>query len=114
MKIPSSLENFKILNFFTIWALRATVSKKYLPLIFALHDSQKFREGGLREGVAQNLSQIAPQFCAKLPVFRFMHQRKGAQNYRKCAAGLKVNFGQFFAKIFPQKLVMTKIIRFLT
>ena len=36
------------------------------------------------------MSQIASQICAKLPVFRFVHQRKGAQNCRKFVANLKV------------------------
>ena len=46
---------------------------------------QKSREGGVRA----NLSQIARQICAKLPVFRFVHQRKVAQHCRKFVANLK-------------------------
>ena len=49
-------------------------------------------------GRCANLSQIAHQICRKTwLVFRFVHQRKGAQNCRKFVANLKVNFGQFYA-----------------
>ena len=60
---------------------------------------QKSREGGRsRKGALRKLSQIARQICAKLPVFRFVHQTKGAQNCRKFVVNLKVNFGQFLCK----------------
>ena len=42
--------------------------------------------GALRKFVANRARQI----CAKLPVSRFVHQRKGAQNRRKFVANLKV------------------------
>ena len=41
------------------------------------------RRGHSRRGRCANLSQIARQICAKLLVFRFVHQRKGAQICRK-------------------------------
>ena len=53
---------------------------------------------GVREGgVAQICRKLRAKICAKLPVVRFAYQRKGAQNYRKFVANLKVNFGQFYA-----------------
>ena len=55
------------------------------------------KKGPFAKGRCVNLSQIARQICAKLPVFHFVHQRKGAQNCRKFVANLKVNFGQVYA-----------------
>ena len=55
------------------------------------------RRGRSRGGRCANLSQIVRQIYAKWPVFRFVHERKGAQNCRKFVANLKVNFGQFYA-----------------
>ena len=56
-----------------------------------------FVRGALRKLVAN----CAPS-CANLPVFRFVHPRKGAQNCRRFVVNLKVNFGQFYANIpFP-------------
>ena len=56
-----------------------------------------FARGALRKFVAN---------CApNLPKIGFVHQRKGAQNCRKCVANLKVNFGQFYANTpFPMPL----------
>ena len=48
------------------------------------------RRGRSREGRCANLSQSARQICAKLPLFRFVHQRKGVQNCRKFVVNLKV------------------------
>ena len=59
--------------------------------------SEILRRGRSRRGRCANLSQIERQICAKLPVFRFVHQRKGAQRCRKFVANSKVNFGQFYA-----------------
>ena len=59
---------------------------------------QKSREGGRsRGGRCANFTQVARQICDKLPVFLFVHQRKGAQNCRKFVANSKVNSGQFYA-----------------
>ena len=41
------------------------------------------RRGRSRGGRCANLSQIARQICAKLPLFLFVHHTKGAQNCRK-------------------------------
>ena len=69
-----------------------------LPVGPTLHPNRKSRDWGhSRRGRCANLSQIARQTCAKLLAFRFVHQRKGAQNCRKLVANLKVNFGQFYA-----------------
>ena len=51
--------------------------KQYSPLISEI--PRRRRSWG---GRCANLSQIVSQFWAKLPVFRFIHQRKGAQNCR--------------------------------
>ena len=51
------------------------------------------RRGRSRGGRCANLSQLARRIRAKLPVFRFVHQRKGAQNCRKSVANLQVHFG---------------------
>ena len=63
-------------------------------------ENQKSREGGVREGgVAQIFLQIGRrQIYVKLPVLRFVHQRKGAQNCRKFEA----NFDNFILMpLFP-------------
>ena len=69
---------------------RATLTKSV-----SLEGVSEFSEiptrGRSRGGRCANLSQIARQICAKLPVCRFVHQRKGAQNCRKFVANLKVN-----------------------
>ena len=55
---------------------------------------QKSREEGVREG---GVAQIVRQICTKLPVFRFVHHKKGAQSCRILVANSKVNFRQFYA-----------------
>ena len=66
---------------------------------------------GVREGgVAQICRKLRAKFAQNLPVFRFAHQRKGAQNCRKLVANLKVKFGQFCANTsFP----MPPLLKFL-
>ena len=55
-------------------------------------------KGAFARGVLRaNQSQIARKFCAKLPVFCFIHQRKGVRKSRKFVANLKVDFAQFYA-----------------
>ena len=62
--------------------------KPYVPI-----DSEIPTRGRSRGGRCANLSQIARQICAKLPVFGF--------------ANLKVNFGQFYANTpFPTRHLM--------
>ena len=61
--------------------------------------SQKSREGGVREwGVAQIWSQIARQICAKLPVFHFVPQRKGAQNLSQICREFESQFRTILCK----------------
>ena len=63
-----------------------------------ISSAQKFRgRGRSRRGRRAKLSQIARQVCAKLPVFRFVHQRKGAQNCRKFSFFRSSLDGQAFA-----------------
>ena len=55
------------------------------------------KRGRSRRGRCAIFSQIARQICAKLPLFRFVHHTKGAQNCRKFVANSTLNFGQFYA-----------------
>ena len=48
-------------------------------------------------GRVAQIHNLRAKFAPKLAVFRFAHQRKGAQHCRKFLANLKVNFGQFYA-----------------
>ena len=60
------------------------------PDLFRNPQSGDVREGG----IAQICRKLRAKF-ARLLVFRFLHQRKGAQNCRKFVANLKSNSDNF-------------------
>ena len=45
--------------------------------------------------IAHICRKLRAESAQNCQVFRFVHQRKGAQNCRKFVANWKVNFGQF-------------------
>ena len=66
------------------------IKENALPRIFQNPEKGAFARGALRKFVAN----CAPNICAKLTVFRFVHQKKDAQNCRKFVASISDNFMQ--------------------
>ena len=102
-ELSCSLGNRTQLNLQQKKAVKAilSVTRRPQPLLILrkMNFCQKSREGGVRKG---GVAQICLP-CAKLPVFCFVHQMKGAQNCRKFVANLKLHFGQFYANTLFQR-----------
>ena len=60
-----------------------------------IHFISEIPRRGRSRGGAFGAKMMRP-ICAKLPVLRFVHSRRGAQKCRKFVANLKVNFGQIY------------------